>query len=99
MAYKNGIGEVIAYKLRYVGLRELVNIAWLNLVERVLMRISRTFPSVDFSPRSIQIESTTNCNLKCTHCELSYWTEPAVDLRLPISRGSWTIFRSCAGSS
>lgn len=82
MAYKNSYRDVIAYKLRHVGLRELVNIAFLNIVEMALIRASQAFPSLNFSPRSIQIESTTRCNLKCTHCELSYWTEPAADLRV-----------------
>ncbi|CAN5169806.1 radical SAM protein [soil metagenome] len=83
MIYKNGLGAVLGYKLRSVGLREMFRIVGLNIEEAVLLRVARKFPSVYVSPRSIQIETTTNCNIRCTHCELSYWTEPAADMRLP----------------
>ena len=81
MIYKSGLGRVIAYKLRNVGLRESAHLAWLAIEEAVLLRLARKFPALYVSPRSIQLETTTNCNLRCTHCELSYWTEPAADMR------------------
>src|SRR5687768_11244897 len=83
MIYKNSYRDVLAYKLRHVGLREMLYLGYLHISEAVLLRANQLFPSLILSPRSIQIETTTRCNLKCTHCEISYWTEPAADLKLP----------------
>ena len=74
--------DLLTYKLRYVGLRDTVRIGYLDLHEEVLARLTKRFPTVALSPRSIQIECTTRCNLKCTFCELSYWTETPADLQL-----------------
>src|SRR5438093_12947534 len=72
--------ELLVYKLRGTGLRQTARVAYLDLSEELFYRISKRFPSVSFAPRSIQIECTTRCNLKCTFCELSYWTEKPADL-------------------
>ena len=81
--YKSATRDVLAYKLRHVGLREMLYLGYLHISEAILFRANQIFPSLIISPRSIQIETTTRCNLKCTHCEISYWTEPAADLKLP----------------
>jgi MoaA/NifB/PqqE/SkfB family radical SAM enzyme len=73
--------DLFAYKLRYIGLRNTVRVGYLDLSEQLLYQISKLFPSVSVSPRSMQIECTTRCNLKCTFCELSYWTETPADLK------------------
>jgi MoaA/NifB/PqqE/SkfB family radical SAM enzyme len=80
MGLKNSILALLRYKLKYVGLRNTLRVAYLDLSDRLLMQISKRFPHISFSPRSIQIECTTRCNLKCTFCEISYWTEKAADL-------------------
>ena len=82
MAPTTGFVDLVAYKLRYVGVFDTLRLAYLNVAEAILLRIGRAFPSVFISPRSIQIEATTRCNLKCTFCELSYWTEVAADLNV-----------------
>jgi MoaA/NifB/PqqE/SkfB family radical SAM enzyme len=73
--------DLLTYKLRYVGLGNTVRVGYLDLSEQLLYQVSKRFPSVSVSPRSIQIECTTKCNLKCTFCELSYWTEKPADLQ------------------
>jgi MoaA/NifB/PqqE/SkfB family radical SAM enzyme len=76
--------DLLIYKLRYVGLGNTVRVGYLDLSEHFLYQISKRFPSLSVSPRSIQIECTTKCNLKCTFCELSYWTEKPADLQFDI---------------
>src|ERR1041384_5586219 len=80
VALTNGYWELLRYKLRHIGLGNTVRLAYLDLSEHVSIQVSKRFPSRTRSPRSIQIECTTRCNLKCTFCELSYWTEKPADL-------------------
>ena len=82
MALANSYWDLLRYKLRHVGLRNTARLAYLDLSERLLCHTSRQFLSVPVSPRSIQIECTTRCNLKCTMCEISYWTEKGGDLEV-----------------
>jgi len=77
----NSYWDLLTYKLRHVGLRNTIRVGYLDLSEHLFYQISKRFPSVSVSPRSIQIECTTKCNLKCTFCELSYWTEKPADLK------------------
>jgi MoaA/NifB/PqqE/SkfB family radical SAM enzyme len=77
----NRYWQVLLYKLRYVGLGPTARVAYLDLSETVLYHIARRFPSLPTSSRSVQIECTTRCNLKCTICEISYWTEKGGDLK------------------
>ena len=83
MIYKDSIWDLLRYKIRVLGLRDTAYVSYLHLQDAVLGRIGQRYPGMYISPRSIQIEVTTRCNLKCTHCELSYWTEVGADLRLP----------------
>jgi MoaA/NifB/PqqE/SkfB family radical SAM enzyme len=73
--------SLLRYKLRHVGLQNTLRVAYLDTHERILSQLSQRFPALKFSPRSIQIECTTRCNLKCTFCEISYWTEQPEDLQ------------------
>ena len=77
---KNSISALLRYKLSYVGLPNTLRVGYLDFGDRLLMQLSKLFPRINFSPRSIQIECTTRCNLKCTFCEISYWTETPADL-------------------
>jgi MoaA/NifB/PqqE/SkfB family radical SAM enzyme len=81
MGLKNSYWELLRYKLQHIGLRNTMRVAYLDVSEHVAYRLAKRFPSVSISPRSIQIECTTRCNLKCTMCEISYWTEPGGDLQ------------------
>jgi MoaA/NifB/PqqE/SkfB family radical SAM enzyme len=78
----NSCWALFAYKLRAVGLRNMARVAYQDLCESASYHIAKRLPFVAVSPRSIQIECTTRCNLKCTFCELSYWTEKPADLTL-----------------
>ncbi len=78
----NNYWDLLIYKLRHVGLRNTLRVAYLDLSEHLLYETAKRFPSISISPRSIQIECTTRCNLKCEFCELSYWTEKPSDLKL-----------------
>ncbi len=80
MGLKNSPLALLRYKLRYVGLRNTLRVGYLDLIDRWLMQLSKRFPQMQLAPRSIQIECTTRCNLKCTFCEISYWTEAPADL-------------------
>jgi MoaA/NifB/PqqE/SkfB family radical SAM enzyme len=80
MGRTNSYRELFLYKLRHVGLRATVRVAYLDLSETLLFHLGKHFPSIAIAPRSIQIECTTRCNLKCTFCELSYWSERPADL-------------------
>jgi MoaA/NifB/PqqE/SkfB family radical SAM enzyme len=81
MGLASSYWDLLSYKLSYVGLRNTIRVGYLDLSELLLYQISKRFPSISVSPRSIQIECTTRCNLKCTFCELSYWTEKPADLQ------------------
>src|SRR5919106_4585322 len=81
MGLENSYWELLRYKLQHIGLRNTMRVAYLDVSEHVAYRLAKRFPSVSISPRSIQIECTTRCNLKCTMCEISYWTEPGGDLQ------------------
>src|SRR5918996_4566795 len=81
MGLINRYWALFAYKLRAVGLRNMARVAYLDLSESASYRIAKRLPFVSVSPQSIQIECTTRCNLKCTFCELSYWTEKPADLK------------------
>ena len=72
--------DVLAYKLRYVGLKNSIRVGYLDLSEHLRYWLAKRFTGFSSSPQSIQIECTTRCNLKCTFCELSYWTETPADL-------------------
>jgi MoaA/NifB/PqqE/SkfB family radical SAM enzyme len=80
MGLTNSHWELLRYKLRHVGLRNTVRVAYLDLSENLRFVIAKRFPSLSVASRSIQIECTTRCNLKCTMCEISYWTEKGGDL-------------------
>ena len=80
MGLKNSKLALLRYKLKHVGLKNALRVAYLDAGDRLLMQLSQRFPNRRFSPRSIQIECTTRCNLKCTFCEISYWTEKPDDL-------------------
>ncbi len=82
MGLENSHWELLLYKLRQIGLRDSIRVAFLDLSEDLLCRLAKRVPSLTVSPRSIQIECTTRCNLKCTMCEISYWTEPGGDLEI-----------------
>jgi MoaA/NifB/PqqE/SkfB family radical SAM enzyme len=82
MGLINSSWELFIYKLRAIGLRNMARVAYLDLSESTSYHIAKRLPFVAVSPRSIQIECTTRCNLKCTFCELSYWTEKPADLKL-----------------
>jgi MoaA/NifB/PqqE/SkfB family radical SAM enzyme len=81
MGLVNSYWELLRYKVRYVGLRDTARVAYLDLSESFLYHLAKRFPSLPVSSRSIQIECTTRCNLKCTICEISYWTEKGGDLK------------------
>ena len=80
MGLVNSYWALLGYKLRHVGLRNTARVAYLDLADRLQCVIAKRFPSVPVASRSIQIECTTRCNLKCTMCEISYWTEKGGDL-------------------
>ena len=82
MGLENSHWELLLYKLRQIGLRDSIRVGFLDLSEGLLCRLAKRVPSLTVSPRSIQIECTTRCNLKCTMCEISYWTEPGGDLEI-----------------
>ena len=81
MALANNYLDLISYKLRTIGLRNTLRVAYLDFSEQLLYQASKWFPLTAISPRSVQIECTTRCNLKCSFCELSYWTEKPSDLQ------------------
>jgi MoaA/NifB/PqqE/SkfB family radical SAM enzyme len=81
MALANNYWELLRYKLRQVGLSNTLRVAYLDISEEFWHRMMKRFPSLSRSPQSIQIECTTRCNLKCTMCEISYWTETGGDLQ------------------
>ena len=80
MGLRNSKLSLLRYKLKHVGLWNSLRVAYLDVGDRILMALSQKFPNLSFSPRSIQIECTTKCNLRCTFCELSYWSEEPADL-------------------
>ena len=81
MGLINNRWELIRYKLRQVGLSNTVRIAYLDFSETFFYHMSKRRSSFSTSPRSIQIECTTRCNLRCTFCERTYWTEKPADLK------------------
>jgi MoaA/NifB/PqqE/SkfB family radical SAM enzyme len=81
MALVNNYWELLRYKLHQVGLSNTLRVAYLDISEEFWHRMMKRFPSLSRSPQSIQIECTTRCNLKCTMCEISYWTETGGDLQ------------------
>lgn len=83
MPLRSGFWELLQYKVRTIGWRETLRVGALDLTDNTLHVLGKRIPSLAFSPRSIQIESTTRCNLKCTMCEIAYWTEKGGDLRFP----------------
>jgi MoaA/NifB/PqqE/SkfB family radical SAM enzyme len=81
MSLRSSKLSLLRYKIQHVGLRNTIRVAYLDAYESILYHLSQRFPRVKFSPRSIQVECTTRCNLKCTFCEISYWTEQPADLQ------------------
>jgi radical SAM protein with 4Fe4S-binding SPASM domain len=81
MSLRNGFSELLRYKLRTIGWRETLRVGALDLTDNTLHFLGKRDPSRALSARSIQIECTTRCNLKCTMCEIAYWTEKGGDLR------------------
>ena len=81
MSLRNGFSELFLYKIRTIGWRETMRVGALDLADSTLHFLGRRDPSRSLSARSIQIECTTRCNLKCTMCEIAYWTEKGGDLR------------------
>ena len=81
MGLENSYWQLLRYKLKHIGLRSTMRVTYLDFSEHIFYRFAKLFPSISISPRSIQIECTTRCNLKCTMCEISYWTEPGGDLQ------------------
>ena len=79
MALVQGFWDLLRYKVQHAGLRNTVRVAYLDLSDRLACRIAKRFPNAALAPQSIQIECTTKCNLKCTFCELSHWTEKPTD--------------------
>ena len=82
MALENSYWELLLYKVRQIGVRDSIRLALLDLSEDLFCRVAKRIPALSVSPRSIQIECTTRCNLKCTMCEISYWTEEGGDLEV-----------------
>jgi radical SAM protein with 4Fe4S-binding SPASM domain len=82
MALANSYWALVRYKLRHLGVSNTLRVAYLDISEEFWHRMMKRFPSLSRSPQSIQIECTTRCNLKCTMCEISYWTEPGGDLEI-----------------
>src|SRR4029453_16127370 len=82
MSLMHNSWELFVYKLRAIGLRNMARVAYLDISESALHHIAKRFSFFAVSPHSIQIECTPRCNLKCTFCELSYWTEKPADLTL-----------------
>ena len=81
MGIAANINQLLRYKLRTVGLRHTLWVAYLDWTDSLQYHLHKRFPMLSFSPRSVQIECTTRCNLKCTMCEISYWTEKPADLQ------------------
>ncbi len=82
MGLSNSYWTLVRYKVRHVGLGGTLRVAYLDLSESLHAHLTRRFSHMSMSPRSIQIECTTRCNLRCTMCEIAYWTEKGGDLSL-----------------
>ena len=78
----NSAWELLRYKIRHIGVRNTLRVAYLDWAEHLAFRLAKRFPAMSITPRSIQIECTTRCNLKCTMCEISYWSEKGGDLQV-----------------
>lgn len=79
---KSSHWQLIKYKLRNIGVRDTLWVIYLDFVQAVLLHRARLFPSASISPRFIQMESTTQCNLKCSFREHSFWSHKSVLLDL-----------------
>jgi radical SAM protein with 4Fe4S-binding SPASM domain len=44
-----------------------------------LLKLSK----VPFTPPRIDLEPNNTCNLRCRHCQVTYWSKPAVHLDMP----------------
>ena len=73
---------LLRYKLRHLGVAGTLRVASLDFADMLRHHLAKRFPSLAFQPRSIQIECTTRCNLKCTMCEISYWSEKGGNLEV-----------------
>ena len=82
MGLENSYWDLLLYKVRQIGVRDSIRLALLDFSEDLFCRAAKRIPALAVSPRSIQIECTTRCNLKCTMCEISYWTEAGGDLEI-----------------
>jgi MoaA/NifB/PqqE/SkfB family radical SAM enzyme len=81
MGFPNSYGQLVLYKLRHVGLWNTLRVGYLDVSEMILCHLAKRISGRIISPRSIQIECTTRCNLKCTMCEISYWNDKGGDLQ------------------
>jgi len=81
MSLRSGFMELIGYKVRTIGLMETLRVGALDLTDKTQHLLGKRNPQRELAARSIQIECTTRCNLKCTMCEIAYWTEKGGDLR------------------
>ena len=82
MSLRNSRWDLLRYKLRHLGVAGTLRVARLDFADMLGFRLAKRFPSLALEPRSIQIECTTRCNLKCTMCEISYWTEKGGNLEV-----------------
>lgn len=81
MGLTNSSWELLRYKVRHIGLGNTIRVAYLDWAEHFAFHLAKRFPAMSITPRSIQIECTTRCNLKCTMCEIAYWSEKGGDLK------------------
>ena len=82
IAAESSYWQLVKYKLHSIALRDILSLSYLRLVQIILLHRDRFFPSAGFSPRFIQIEITTKCNLRCAFCEHTFWGEKSNDLKV-----------------
>lgn len=81
----------LSYMLREKGLRYTTNYLWVggiynnDIIRDILL--TKLYPWFVFYPRFFEIEVTTRCDLRCTMCEHTYWTEESRDMTLEQFKG------------
>ncbi|MFQ6126430.1 MAG: radical SAM/SPASM domain-containing protein [Candidatus Heimdallarchaeota archaeon] len=75
----------IFYLLRKRKFKMAYNYVWVSLFTsnsglNLLDPLYRIFPDFVPYPKTIEVEITTKCHLKCTICEHTYWKEPPRDM-------------------